>query len=72
MLSSRRKRITSPEWMEKNRPCAPLGEKELTPITVPQSSNRGPPLLPGLIGALCCTVRALMIWVSLSAVLEAE
>ena len=72
MFSSRRYRITSPEWMEKNRPCAFFGKNELTPITVPHEWNSGPPLLPGLIAALCCTVRALITCVSLSAVLEAE
>ena len=28
-------------------------------MTAVQASNSGPPLLPGLIAGLCCTVRAL-------------
>ena len=59
MPVSRRMRTTSLAWMEKKSPCEFNATSVLTPMTLAHLSNSGPPLLPGLMAALCCTVRAL-------------
>ena len=63
---------TSPEWIEKKMPCESFGRNVLTPMTRPQPSNSGPPLLPGLMAALCCTVNALTFMSLLLAITTRE
>ena len=59
MPVSRRMRTTSLAWIEKKSPCEFNATSVFTPMTLAHLSNSGPPLLPGLMAALCCTVRAL-------------
>jgi para-nitrobenzyl esterase len=48
---------TSSMGMANPIPCVPRSTIVLTPITAPESSSSGPPLLPGLMGASVCRRR---------------